>query len=243
MTPKETGANPDDILALGRLLAADLQTHDLRGHWMATHLAQLITAADGPDVSTEQRTAIIKLTLKVWRRRHTFPGGGPLADFAPVLSALERLDDDSPFGFVRPFQYDIDTSTFTDPSLAHITMALNLERVVLDSVRTLLWLQVQQAAKDKSDWLDTAQKVGDAIEVEVLQRLRSQVRRRREAVWQTSQDEPADIAEGDSTNPADSADLEAQTLAAHAGDLRRMAQRLLEVADHLTPDTPHPASR
>lgn len=238
-----SGTKTDEVLALGRLLATHLDAQDFSGHWMANHLAALVKDAETEPVTPEQRAAIVKLTLKVWRRRYTFPGGGPLADFAPVLTVLDRLGDDTPFTFARPFRHDVDVDAtpLTDPTRTFAALALDLERLVRDAVRTLLWRQVRQAATDKDDWLQHAQKVGDAIEFDVLERLRLRPRRRLEAA--TAPDSAATTGTAHNAS-ADTAALgeNDETSALHVENLRRMAQRLLEAADALIADERKPTA-
>ena len=60
-TTTAPGTNTEAVLQLGRRLATHLEAHDIAGHWMATHLAQLITAAESEQVTLEQRITIVDL--------------------------------------------------------------------------------------------------------------------------------------------------------------------------------------
>lgn len=79
------------ILELGRKLIAELGqegARDLTAKWMASHLAELMVAAESdPSRAGECRTLILDL----WRFRRTLPGGDPLDRYNKTLHALETV--------------------------------------------------------------------------------------------------------------------------------------------------------
>ena len=68
------------------MLAAAYEDHELTRHWMAHHLAALVTAAESDrDITVEQRTEIVDTILKVWATRRSFPGEVPAVELDMVF--------------------------------------------------------------------------------------------------------------------------------------------------------------
>ena len=79
------------ILELGRKLITELGdegARDLTAKWMASHLAELMAAAESDPSRTGECRDLI---LDLWRVRRTLPGDDPLDRYSKTLQALETV--------------------------------------------------------------------------------------------------------------------------------------------------------
>ncbi|MEV5554368.1 hypothetical protein AB0L44_11960 [Nonomuraea wenchangensis] len=180
---QDTGSNIDDVLELGRMLAAHLEDHDTVGQWMAHHLAELIAAAkDDAITSVGQRLQIVEIILKVWANRRYFPGKAPLEEFSSIFVALDRLGDGSPWKFSRLFDADGEVPDPGNSDLPLLATAAELERLTRETMIRLIWLAARDAREKNQEWLEVANKVASNLESDVtttLWRLHRRIARRR----------------------------------------------------------------
>lgn len=204
----ETGSNTKKALELGRMLAAHLEPHDTVGQWMSHHLAELVTAAENPGTSLQQRQEIVETILKIWTHRYYYPGSGPLAEFSGVLTALDRLGDERPWRFSR-LPFDVGT-TGPVPDAEGSTLvetAADLERLCRETLILLLWRAAHDAEAEAKDWLPIADELTSNLERDAsaaLRRLRMRFERRFEHA-----DTAAGSAESDPDTDADDPDPDA----------------------------------
>lgn len=176
------------------MLAADFDDHDTIGRWMAHHLAELVIAAQDETTTTvEQRQRIVATILKVWSHRRAYPSRAPLDDFSNVFAALERLGDDSPWKFLRPFDAHIEMLEPSTVGLPLVSTAAELERLTRETTIRLIWLAIRDAKEKNREWLELADKVASNIESEVttaLERLYRLVARQR---LDAEEDDPRNV--------------------------------------------------
>ncbi len=149
---------------------------------MAVHLGRLLhSAKDGSSEGNSEQ--IVELILKIWERRFHMPDGGPTSAFGPILAGLERLGDDSRWGFSRlPKAFgDVDLSEL--PASHLLDAAADLERVCRQTMIRLFWLASKEATEQDPRLLELADKVATNVESEVsgiLNRLMARRRRLRD---------------------------------------------------------------
>ncbi len=184
---------------------------DLRGRWMAHHLAALVTAAES-DATIEQRQGIVELVLRIWTHRQYLPSP-PLGDFESVLQGLARLGDPSPWAFAR-----IGLSIHEDDHVRPLfALAIDLEAMLRKTMVRLAWLETRSAADHEEAWLKIGSEASELLELEVYSTL-DRLRRQDRMINPDGVDTRADDALGHS---------------AQARDLRSMAERLRSLADAL----------
>jgi hypothetical protein len=154
------------------MLVAQAEDNDLLGQWMAHHLAALLTAAEADTTTVEQRRSIVDLILKVWAHRRSFERHPPLDEFTAVLTALDRLGDDRPWRFSRPFDLDIALPDPDADAPPFAQTALELERVAREAIVHLLWLAAEDAKDKNQAWLTVADAVNTTLESDVVSLLR-----------------------------------------------------------------------
>jgi hypothetical protein len=160
------------------MLAAAYEDHELTRHWMAHHLAALVTAAEGEVGATvEQRTEIVDTILRVWAARRSFPGEVPAFELDLVFAALDMLGDDRPWRFSRLQNFAGNLRSAEDAEVPLVVTAINLERLTRQALLVLIWRACQDAVAKNEPWLEAAEAVGGEIEDELVASTR-RVRRR-----------------------------------------------------------------
>jgi hypothetical protein len=152
------------LLALGKRIAADLDSHDFLGRWMAHYIAErlaMLEILEEEDRDREQ-DAIANLIVQLWTNRRGAPlRNEPLASIEAVERALERLDPHRPaWGYFRQFELRDAPSEAEIAVLAPLQMALSLDRVVGDLVRNLVAYAASIAQSDDAEWLTTVREAG-----------------------------------------------------------------------------------
>lgn len=234
--PQGTGSNTDKALALGRMLVTHLDQQDTLGHWTSYHPAELITAAETPGTSVEQRRETIETILKLWTHRCYYPGSGPLADFSGVLTALDRLGDDRLWRF-SPLPFDAPTtgpaSSADAPRL--VQTAAKLDQLCRESLIRLLWLAAHNAETEARDWLGVADELASNLESDataMLRRLCLKLERyveRENASAEASRADPRhdtgnESSQGTDEAKEDSGELDPLSNLSHSRRLRDMAR-------------------
>ena len=225
------------------MLVAHLEPHDTLGQWMSYHLAELITAAENPGTSVQQRHEIVETILRIWTHRYYYPGFAPLAGFSGVLTALDRLGDESPWRFSR-LPFDAGT-TGPAPSADGPTLvrtAADLERLCRETLILLLWLAAHEAETEAKDWLSVADELASNLESDATAVLR-QLTNRFEHQFRLA-DAEATNTEVDSDSDADQnsaltaeedpTELDPLSNFNTSKRLREMASLLNRIADSLT---------
>jgi hypothetical protein len=167
----------DDAVALGRELAASLDSHDTLGRWMAQYIADLIYRAEtagSPDRDKLQRECAGEI-LRLWSHRHSFRNlDRPMANYEPIYRALTRLDPENPpWSYLRDF--DRDTAPTVDQLAINAVLkaALAIDDAARDTIRALIVHAAQIASQKEAKWLELAKQIEDeeAGFVKVLKRL------------------------------------------------------------------------
>lgn len=205
---------------------------------MAHHLAELITAAEDETTTTvEQRIQIVDTILKLWMKRRSLPGKFPGYEFERVFAALDRLGDERPWRFAR---LHLDTEELPDPETTEpplVATAADLERIVRETVITLMVVAHNEALQGASEWVEASSALNTDIEGElasVSSRIRCRLREYQGLPADDDFDPNDDELEGSPT-PAELDDQLSDYN--HSRRLRNMADLLNRVADALYPDT------
>lgn len=188
---------------------------------MSHHLAELVTAAQ-TDATLEQRVQIIDLILRIWTNRRFLPDP-PLAEYEPVLAALERLGNSQPWAFAR---IRLKSTSPRQAEVPLVATAIELERLVRETVLRLIWMAACDASERNREWLELADEVASNLETEVgtvLDRLRSA----------TGALELTSSGFDDSSGADESPERAVLSDEAHAANLRQMASSLLRASDAL----------
>lgn len=237
------GPNTKACLALGRKLAEYVEPYDLPGNWMAHHLAELITAAEDEEVTTvEQRLQIVDTILKLWMNRRSLPGLFPGYDFEKIFAALERLGDERPRRFAR---LPLDTEEPTEgeaTQLSLVATAADLERLVRETVITLMVVAHNEALESAAEWVGASSALNTEFEGE-LSSVSARIHRQlREYQGLAAEEDPdSAIADPEGSPTPDELDDQLSDYN-HARRLREMADLLMKIASSLYPEPPTPAS-
>lgn len=225
------------------MLVAYLESHDTLGQWMSHHLAELITAAENPGTSVEQRQEIVETILKIWTHRYYYPGFGPLAGFSGVLTALDRLGDESPWRFSRlPFDAGTTDPAPSTDGTALVQTAADLERLCRETLILLIWLAAHEAETEAEDWLSVADELASNLESDATAVLR-QLTIRFEPQFgladagatNTEADSDSDAVQNSAlTAEEDPTELDPLSNFNTSKRLREMASLLNRIADSLT---------
>lgn len=237
----ETGSNTKEALELGRMLTAHLEPHDTLGQWMSHHLAELVTAAENPGTSVQQRQEIVETILKIWTHRYYYPGAGPLSEFSGVLTALDRLGDERTWRFSRlPFDVGATGPVPDAEGATLVETAADLERLCRETLILLLWRAAHDAEEEAKDWLPVADKLASNLESDasaVLRRLRMRLERRLghadNAAGSAESDSDTDADDPDPDAVEDPSELDPLSSLNNSKRLRDMASLLNQIADRL----------
>ncbi len=132
---------------------------------MAHHLAELVLAAQNDATTTiEQRQLIVDTILRVWAHRHHYLGQAPLADFSSVLTALDRLGQDSPWKFSQPFGPDIQLPDPSASDLPLVETVTELEQLTRETLIRLIYIAARNAEENNQEWLELACKAESNLE-------------------------------------------------------------------------------
>lgn len=154
-------------MALGRKLVDELGLEpsvDTLGRWMAHHIADLITRAEGAIEEEKWATkkACFDTILTLWKHRAELPNGRrPFEDLEPVIRAIESLDpdDDTP----RYFR-SIQSPQRQGKEKSEVDQWLDMVRGLDYSAKILIGYCFAEAARtavDKSEkWVKLAETAG-----------------------------------------------------------------------------------
>lgn len=142
---------------------------------MAHHLVELVGAAEGTDVTVEQRAEIIQTILKVWAARKTYPNRVPGHELEAVFAALDMLGSKQPWRFSR-LQHMQGVPT-DGPEAPLLVKAAELERLTRETLLVLIWRACEQAMATEAEWLEAAEALHDATKDELVGSTR-RIRRR-----------------------------------------------------------------
>jgi hypothetical protein len=226
------------------MLAEHLEPHDLTGQWMSHHLAQLVEdAKDDAKTTPTQRIQIVETILKLWMGRQALPGHVPGREFDTVFAALDRLGDDSPWAFSRLRNITEDLPDPESTDLPLIATAAELDRLVRETVITLIAVAFEDALKVNGDWINAAAGLHAELEGE-LSSVVTRIRRRLGRLQALPEDEPFDPAAEEQpaldlspTSPSAEEREDPMSNYNHARRLREMTELLGNVADALYPRT------
>lgn len=232
------GPNTDACLALGRKLAEYVEPHDLAGNWMAHHLAELIMAAEDEATTTvEQRIQIVDTILKLWMNRRSLPGKFPGYEFERIFAALDTLGDERPWRYARLHTHN---EALPDPETTQLPLvatAADLERMVRETVITLMLVAHNQALETASEWVEASSAINTEFEGE-LASATTKIRRRLREYQGLGADEDSDPADDEPEGSPTPVEVDDQgSNYNHARRLREMADLLNKVASALFPET------
>lgn len=204
---------------------------------MAHHLAELITAAEDETTTTlEQHIQIVDTILKLWMNRRSLPGKFPGYEFERIFAALDRLGDERPWRFAR---LHLDTEELPDPETTQLPLvatAAELERMVRETVITLMLVAHNEALQGASEWVEASSAINTEIEGE-LASVSNRIRRRLRE-YQGLPDEDFDPIDDEREGVPTQAEVDDQLSDYnHSRRLREMADLLNKVAEALYPDT------
>jgi hypothetical protein len=205
---------------------------------MAHHLAELITAAEDETTTTvEQRIQIVDTILKLWMNRRSLPGRFPGYEFERIFAALDRLGDERPWKFAG---LHLDTGELPDPETTQLPLvatAADLERMLRETVITLLVVAHNEAVQGASEWLEASSAINTEFDGE-LASVSTRIRRRLREYQGLPADEDFDPADAEPEGSPTAAELDDQLSDYnHARRLRAMADLLSKVASALYPET------
>ena len=233
------GPNTDACLTLGRKLAEYVEPHDLAGSWMAHHLAKLIMATEDETATTvEQRIEIVDTILKLWMNRRSLPGKFPGDEFERIFTALDGLGDKRPWRYAR---LHVEDEALPDPETTQLPLvvtAADLERLVRETVRTLILVAHDQALEAASEWVEASSAINAEFEGE-LASVTTQIRHRLREYQGLGTDEDSDPADDETEGAPTPVEVDDQRSDYnHARRLREMADLLNNVASALYPEMP-----
>lgn len=155
--PMEDAANFEKTLELGKQLVHTLDETDLLWHWMAHHLADLITKAETAEGerANESRQQAVDLILRLWEHRSTLPSRHrPMASFEPVMSALAKLSEPhEPWrhsGIFEPGQEPDETDLASVALLRH---TLQIEAGLLELIHDVVAYATRVAENKERNWI------------------------------------------------------------------------------------------
>jgi hypothetical protein len=204
---------------------------------MAHHLAELITAAEDETVTTvEQRLQIVDAILNLWMNRRSLPGKFPGYEFEKIFAALDRLGDERPWRYAR---LHLDTEEFPDPETTQpslVATAADLERIVRETVITLMVVAHNEAAESASEWVEASSAINIELEGE-LASVSTRIHRQLREYQGLKAEEDSDPADGEPEGSPTPVELDDQLSDYnHARRLREMADLLEKVASALYPE-------
>lgn len=138
-----------------------LDETDLLGHWLAHHLADLITRAEAAEGegANEARQEAVDLILRLWDHRSTLPSAHrPLANFEPALSALAKLDGPyEPRQHAEIFGPGQAPKAIDVASVDLLRHALKLEEGIIDLIRDIVSYAARLAEDKERDWINASE--------------------------------------------------------------------------------------
>lgn len=150
----------DDVYALGERLASDMDDHDFLGTWIAHYLAELLAKAEREEgqARDDARREAFDVVLELWRHRQQLPTARPpLSRFDYVFATLERLSDESPWGYSGLFD-DVEAPTldrFEEINL--LAVACLIDTKARDAVRLAVAIAGEYATQAEEPWTQVAQ--------------------------------------------------------------------------------------
>lgn len=156
--------NYDDVYALGERLAAALDDHDFLGRWTAQYLAELLAKAEREvgEAGDDARREAFDVILKLWRHRPHLPIVRlPLSRFDNVFATLDRLADDSPWGYSGLFKESEAPMSDRSEEIHLLAVACLIDTKARDAVRLAVALAGEYAAEGEEPWIAVAQGILD----------------------------------------------------------------------------------
>ena len=156
--------NYDDVYELGQRLASALSDQDFLGRWTAQYLAELLAKAEREvgQARDDARREAFDVVLQLWRHRRDLPMiRPPLSRFDYVFATLDRLSDDSPWGYSGLFKdVDAPTSDLSD-EISLLAVACLIDSKARDAIRLTVALAGEYAAEEEEKWAAVAQSILD----------------------------------------------------------------------------------
>lgn len=156
--------NYDDVFALGNRLAAALDQHDFLGRWTAQYLAEVLAKGEreAGQARDDARREAFDVVLQLWRHRQHLPmTQPPLTRFDYVFATLDRLAEDTPWGYSNLFK-DVEAPT-SDRSeeINLLAVACLIDAKARGAVRLAVALAGGFAAEEEERWTSVAGSVLD----------------------------------------------------------------------------------
>jgi hypothetical protein len=173
--------NFERTIELGKELAKDLDDRDMLGHWMAHHISDLITRAQG--AGPEERDLRQEATdtiLALWQHRNDAPlRSRPTRHIDTVLNALQRLGSKRSFEFYNTFGSNDRPEPDELASSPALQLALELENTMQELVLRTVRLAANEAGNKEARWLQHAKHLADDDQMRLWRLLRRLDNRRR----------------------------------------------------------------
>jgi hypothetical protein len=170
-----TALNYDDIYALGKRLASALDDHDFLGRWTAQYLAELLAKAEGEagQARDDARREAFDVVLKLWRHRQHLPTiRPPLSRFDYVFATLDRLADDSPWGYSGLFNGVEAPTSNRSEEISLLAVACLIDMKARDAIRLAVALAGEYAAEEEEQWTAVAHSLLDEDYRRAIRRIR-----------------------------------------------------------------------
>lgn len=167
----EAGSISEDVLNLGRALAAELDDTDTLGRWMAHHLSDLLERRQASTHPNADDAEIADIVLRLWAHRVSAPfRHQPYLRYTEILRAIDRMDRLGP-GY--PFQNpDDEDSPPENGDFARIAQDLVAVSAAAGALSSALLTELQlHAGNDEASWLSYASLLGGDEADEALRTL------------------------------------------------------------------------
>lgn len=161
----------DPILSLGRKLVAALKVDDddLLSHWMAHHIAELITECEMGDAagSKAAKERCSSSILDLWAHRASLTGTSkPFQELAPIIETLRTLDPEGEHLFYRRMMPNAEGAE-NEETTRWLNFAKNCDVIARMLIGAAINKASECAGDSASGWADAASNAGLASDFDV----------------------------------------------------------------------------
>ncbi|WP_172406953.1 hypothetical protein [Clavibacter michiganensis] len=153
--PEQGGLISEDVLRLGRALAAELDDTDTLGRWMAHHLSDLLGRRESSDDPRGGDQEIADLVLRFWATRAAAPlKRQPYLDYTIILTRLSRIDRIATDYSFALDDDDVEELPAANSDFERIGKALEIVTGVSNTIASGLLTELQlHAGAEEEAWL------------------------------------------------------------------------------------------
>jgi hypothetical protein len=151
--------NYDDVVALGQRLASALDEHDFLGRWMAAYLAEVLAKGEHEvgEARDVARREAFDVVLQLWQRRRDLPmARTPLHGFDYVFATLDRLSDNTPWGYFDLFKDSEAPASDRSAEINLLAVTCALDANAREVVRLTVAVAGAHAAEEDEEWTTVA---------------------------------------------------------------------------------------